>query len=182
MDKAIVMRDSDEAAQLKTVTGWVSRTGLFYGGDERGARWAGCTHEKCEDCGAVIERGWCNTCREKRDLERWLAAERIPWDGTTPLYSDSYDKYFFDDDVEEFAEDEGVGLDDLRLYICVPQYGRPIEGDYFQDELPEDGEVPDGICTAMEALNEAIRAAGPLSWHPGKFVPAFPAASSEPQA
>jgi hypothetical protein len=38
------------------------------------------------------------------------------------------------------------------LYICVPQYGRPIEGDYFQDELPEDGDVPDVIQAAMVAL------------------------------
>jgi hypothetical protein len=172
-EQQVVMRESPEAAQLKTVTGWVSRTGFFFGQDERTARWAGCTHEICEGCGQVIERGWCRGCREKRDLENWLAAERQLWDGATPLYSETHDKYFFDGDVEEFSEDEGVSLDDLRLYICAPQYGRSIDDDYFSDELAEDGEVPDVIREAMDKLNEAIKAAGPLSWFPGKYVPTF---------
>ncbi len=169
----IIMRDSPEAAQLKTVTGWVSRHGQFFGDDERTARWAGCTHEVCSGCSAVIDRGWCRSCREKSDLEKWLKAVREEWDGTTPLYSEAYDKYFFDEDAEEFADDEEVTLDDLRLYICVPQYGRSIEDEYFCAELPEDGEVPDGIGEAMDKLNEAIQAAGPLSWHAGKMVPVF---------
>lgn len=173
----VVMRESDEAAKLVTVTGWVSRHGQFFGDDERTARWAGCTHEVCAGCGAVIERGWCRSCREKKDLEKWLAAERVPWDGTTPLYSDSCDKYFFDGDFEEYAEDEGLTVDDLRLYICTPQYGRPIDSQYFESELPEDGDVPDVIQEAMDALNDAIREAGPLSWYPGKQVPTFPEAS-----
>ena len=179
MSKQVVMRESDEAAQLKTVTGWVSRHGQFFGDDERTARWAGCTHEVCDGCGAVIDRGWCKSCREKKDLEKWLAAPREPWDGTTPLYSDAFDKYFFHDEWEEFAEDKGVDLDDLRLYICTPQYGRPIDSQYFEDELPEDGEVPDGIQTAMDALNKAIEEAGPLSWYPGDKVPTFAAPSTE---
>jgi hypothetical protein len=169
----IVMRESDEAAQLKTVTGWVDRHGMFFGDNERTARWSGCTHELCPGCNAVIPRGWCERCREKADLERWIAAKRGPWDGTTPLYSDAYDKYFFDDDAEEFADDENLTLDDLRLYICEPIYGRPIDDEYFCDELSEDGDVPDGIYEAMGKLNDAIKAAGPLSWRPGKIVPIF---------
>jgi hypothetical protein len=30
----IVMMDSDEAASIQTVTGWVDRQGRFWGGDE----------------------------------------------------------------------------------------------------------------------------------------------------
>ena len=182
MAEKIIMRESPEAAQLKTVTGWVSRTGQFFGDDERTARYAGCTHEVCGGCGAVIARGWCNTCREKRDLESWLAAERTEWDGTTPLYSDAYDKYFFDEDVEEFADDEGVSVDDLRLYICEPRYGRSIDEDYFCDELAEDGEVPDVILHAMKKLNEAIKEAGPLSWYPGKQVPLITKPLTQPSS
>lgn len=174
MSETIVMRDSAEAAQLKTITGWVSRQGQFFGDDERTARWAGCTHEICSGCGKTIERGRCNDCREKKDVEKWTKAERKDWDGVMPLYSDAYDKYFFNDDAEEFADDEGVSLDDLRLYICDPVFGRSIDTDYFQDELAEDGEVPDAILEAMEKLNEAIKAAGPLSYYPGAYVPIFP--------
>lgn len=172
-DETIVMRDSPEAAQLKTVTGWFSRQGQFFGDDERTARWAGCTHEVCAGCGQVIERGWCKRCRQSADLEKWTTAPREEWDGVTPLYSDALDEYLFDKSPEELAEDERCTLDDLRLYICVPVYGRPIESDYFEDELPEDGELPDSILEAMDALNKAIREAGPLSWRPGKSVPVF---------
>jgi hypothetical protein len=172
IDEKIVMRDSDEAAQLKTVTGWVSRNGQFYGDDERTARWAGCTHEVCDGCGKVIQRGWCKGCREKKDVEKWLAAERAEYDGVAMLYSDSSDKYFSDEvEAEEYAEDNGISMDDLRLYICNPVYGRPIDSGHFCDELPEDGEVPDSIGFAMDALNKAIKDAGPLSWYPGKKVP-----------
>jgi len=105
-------------------------------------------------------------------LEKWIAAERAPYDGVAMLYSDSCDKYFSDEaEAEEYAEDEDLAEDELRLYICEPVYGRMIDSDYFRDELPEDGEVPDSIQAAMDALNEAIKAAGPLSWSPGKKVP-----------
>lgn len=167
----IIMRDSDEAAHRVTVTGWVSRQGQFFGDDERTARWAGCTHEICEGCGKVIERGWCRACRERKDLDKWLAAERVEWDHETPLYSDAYDEYLFDESPKELAEDKSCTIDDLRLYICRPVYGRIIDSDYFQDELPEDGDVPDIIQTAMDELNKAIRDAGPLSWLPDNKVP-----------
>lgn len=168
----VVMRDSDEAAQLKTVTGWVSRDGLFFGEDERTARWSGCTHETCESCGEVIPRGWCKSCREKKDAAAWAVAERMPYDGVAMLYSDSYDRYFQnEEEALELAEDENCEIDDLRLFICEPVYGRPIDSDYFCDELPGDGELPDSIISAMDALNQTIKDAGPLSWQPGKYVP-----------
>lgn len=68
----VVMSDSTEAAQLVTITGWVSRTGIFYGNDERIARYAGCTHRPCEteDCGKPTEKTYiyCDDCRHKRDV------------------------------------------------------------------------------------------------------------------
>ncbi|MEB2744543.1 hypothetical protein [Citrobacter portucalensis] len=44
----IVMMDSDEAASIQTVTGWVDRQGRFWGKDENQARWCGATHRKCK--------------------------------------------------------------------------------------------------------------------------------------
>jgi hypothetical protein len=173
----VILSDSPEAATLQTVTGWVSRDGRFFGSDERSARYSGSTHGKCNTCGGVCSKSWliCQACQDSKTVEKWKEAERMPWDGTTPLYSDAYDKYFFDDGAEEFAEDEGVSLEALRLRICRPVYGRLIDTDHFSDELPEDneGEVPDVIADAMEKLNEAIKAAGPLSWVPDKYVPTF---------
>ena len=45
-EKPIIMEDSPEAASIKTVTGWVSRTGRFCGDDERMARFDGSTHNR----------------------------------------------------------------------------------------------------------------------------------------
>jgi len=44
----IVPYDSAEAASIQTVTGWVSRSGRFWGNDEHMARYDGCTHRKCD--------------------------------------------------------------------------------------------------------------------------------------
>ena len=68
-NKKVIMFDSDEAAQYKTnLSGWVSRDNHFFGEDEHMARYVGCTHRKCEDCGEPTEKGWlvCDNCREKR--------------------------------------------------------------------------------------------------------------------
>ncbi|EKB5404420.1 hypothetical protein OOP60_004875 [Salmonella enterica] len=45
----IVMMDSDEAASIRTLTGWVDRQGRFWGNDEYQARWCGATHRKCKN-------------------------------------------------------------------------------------------------------------------------------------
>jgi hypothetical protein len=47
-NEKIVMMDSDEAASIQTVTGWVDRHGRFWGKDEHQARWCGATHRKCK--------------------------------------------------------------------------------------------------------------------------------------
>ncbi len=72
----VIMFDSPEAAQRVTVEGWRSRRGLFYGNDERTARFDGCTHRPCEGCGVTIPREpWthCRSCQEKNTAERFAA-------------------------------------------------------------------------------------------------------------
>ena len=49
MKLKIVMMDSDKAASIQTVTGWVDRQGRFWGKDEHQARWCGATHRKCKN-------------------------------------------------------------------------------------------------------------------------------------
>lgn len=178
----IVMFDSDEAAHKVTVTGWVSRLGHFYGDDERGARYQGCTHAPCSTCGEPAERGYtaCASCRHKNKIARYDAMPRKEWDGTACLYSESADRYFNDmDEIEYFLEDDGGDIEGLRLIICEPLTGRQLDHDYFCDELAEDGELPDDLAEAVDVFNKAIIAAGTLSWTPGKYaltIAATPAA------
>lgn len=175
-EKKIIMRESDEAASVKTVTGWVSSDGRWWGDDENIARYAGCTHQLCE-CGQVVDKHTtrCNSCRRKDEDARFDALETKIWNGEEPIVLDHNDRYFFDaQDLLDYCYDEGVQPQDLRLRICEPQYGREIDDSYFCDELAEDGDVPDAIMEAMGVLNQAIKDSGPLSWYPSKYAAVIP--------
>lgn len=168
----IVMRDSPEAASMRTVTGWVSRHGRFCGDDERMARYDGCTHVPCSKCGAPTEksRTTCSDCRAQKENDAYEAMPRKEWDGVSMLYSQKNDRYYQDLSAAEDDLDEGETLANLQLVICEPNYGQRIDADYFCDETDEDGELPDSLYEAMDVFNSAIREAGVLSWSPGKFA------------
>jgi len=173
MNKEQVVFDSDEAAEYRTnLSGWVSRNGRYFGNDERAARYDGCTHTRCEDCGELIDRGRliCPKCNEARDIKRYNAMPKEEWDGEGMLYSDAADKYFSDwNGVEGFLEDEESTIESLRLIICEPQYLSLLDpSDYGCDSLAEDGELPDAVIDAIDKFNEVVKNAGAVSWYPGK--------------
>lgn len=173
----IILPDSDEAASVQAVTGWVSRTGRFWGDDEHMARWEGSTHRACLSCGEpLIRDGWakCKACRDKADDESYFAAERSPWDGISLIYSKSTDRYFNDpEEVYEYAEGEETDPDEMRLFLCTPNYAWEIDSSIYEDIIPSDdeGELPDELQKAMDAFNAAVKAYGkPVSWEPSKIV------------
>lgn len=175
----IVLSTSDESASLKTVTGWVSRHGRFFGTDERTARYDGSTHCPCDECGTPVERSWtrCKDCRERVSLERFLARPVKPYESGM-VFADAYDRYFHDlDDAVEWAEDEGLELDTLRLLLCDPVYPRMLDDDHWQDELPEDctlADVAPDLAEAIGKANDVIaqmrKDHNPMSWTPSKYA------------
>jgi hypothetical protein len=167
--KQIILPESPEAASVQTVTGWVSRTGRYWGNDERMARYDGSTHRKCE-CGEIIkQRSYCKTCNEKRELDKFLAMEKKPWDGTAMLYSLLNDEYYNSPELAfDYAEENGLTNEDLQLIICEPNYAKEIDSSYWSDDLPEDGEN-DVLETAIKELNQAIKGEI-LSWSAGDFA------------
>lgn len=174
-EKAIIIYDSPESAQIKTVTGWVSSTGRFWGKDEHMARWEGCTHKKCE-CGNLTEKSWtkCESCRAKNNLENYLKLPFKEWDFETPIYDDSSDKFFWSEDdlieyIEEYQEDNNE-LPSLKLYLCEPQKFFDVSPDYWADIMPEDmDELPSEIKTALHNFNTVLKNAAPASWVRSKF-------------
>lgn len=170
-DDKIVMYDTDEAATFRTnLSGWVTGDGLYYGKDEHIARWAGCTHIKCE-CGGIREKNYtvCEDCRRKNSNDRYNALPFVKWDGVTPLTEWDGDKYFFDeDDIAEYCEDNEMKSSDLMLVICDPVYLSQIREDYWCDDLPEEGELPPAIEKLVKELNEAIKKEAPACWKQGK--------------
>ncbi|HEX7718693.1 MAG TPA: hypothetical protein VF389_02705 [Woeseiaceae bacterium] len=128
-----IMYDSPEAAQRVTVAGWRSRDGHFYGDNEGAARYAGCTHRACQDCGAPIKklRMVCDECRQKCVIAKYATLPRETWDGTTPLCMFDGDEYFFDaDDLHDYCADHDCTVEDLLLVICKPVYLSQINEDY----------------------------------------------------
>lgn len=173
----IIFPEDPETATIETRTVWVSRTGSAHF-DERGARWEGATHLHCEKCGTPVIKPYClcQHCADQKEKERYERREKKKWDGKSLLYSESVDQFFEDmGEVEEYLLNEtedgnAMTLEDLRLMICDPVYARPLDDDYFCDEIPEDGEVPEKLRAAVDAFNEAIKNCGILSWAPGKYA------------
>ena len=95
----IVMMESDEAASIQTVTGWVDRHGRFWGKDEYQARWCGATHRKCQkkpdEHPIHPTNSYCEACHRESRLEKFAGMERAIWKGE-PLNIFDDDTYFFD--------------------------------------------------------------------------------------
>ncbi|OQA34014.1 MAG: hypothetical protein BWY57_00811 [Betaproteobacteria bacterium ADurb.Bin341] len=179
-ENKVIHYDSSEAASIKTVTGWVSSCGRFWGDDEHMARYDGCTHVSCKKCGTSIPvRGVaiCDACRAVIDAEKWAAMPLAEWNGTDPLYSEVIDQYTSDvGQINDYCAENGISIEDLRLVICTPNFANEIDAnEHFCDDLPEDSEVPADLEAAVNALNAVIRSmresAVALSWSPGKFRP-----------
>lgn len=168
-----IMYDSPEAASLQTVTGWVSSNGRFWGKDEHMARYDGSTHRRCE-CGEVIEGGYakCNSCQSKDHLKNYLALPYRDWDESSVVYDDASDKYFFGgkDEIMEYLEEEGKTPEDLRLYMCSPNYPHQIDSSIWEDIIPEEwDDDPKELADAIKEFNEKLSNMKPFSYSPGKF-------------
>lgn len=162
-----IMFASDEAAQLKTITGWVSRDGRYFGNDERLARFAGSTHDVCS-CGGIREKSWlfCPKCLHKKRREEYLSIPFKDYDGS-PVYSHTHDKYFFDeDDLEMYLED--IEADSIDLVFCIPVNFCHLSYDYWENFLSDDQELPNELAKKVEELNAFIDTLPPPCWKPGK--------------
>lgn len=177
MEEIVILPNDERAASIQTVTGWVSRTGHYFGlgpQSEDMARYDGSTHRKC-DCGRIIAKnGYCRECHDRREREKFDKMERKPWNGTDALYSQSEDRYFFDgDELDQYCEEEETTPEALRLIICVPTYAHGIDPvEHYCNDLPEDrDEVPDEVREAFKELNDRLEEAKViLSWFPGEYA------------
>jgi len=168
----VIMFDSPEAAQIKTITGWVGG-GRFWGEDERMARWSGSTHNTCE-CGKIMEKSYtkCRECIHKSNVERYNALPLREWDGNEPVCTWDGEKYFFsEDDLICYMEYQDEPVDRIELLICEPNEWSQIDTDYWSDMMPEDsdGDLPDEMQKALDNLNAIIAKQKPQSYSPGKI-------------
>ena len=177
-DTRMILSTSDEAAERRTVTGWVARGGQWWGDDERMARWSGATHVPCAECGEPVEKTWtkCDACRRRSDDQKWAARPRVPYDGGW-VYAKGVDRFFQDEDeLRDFLDvyDEHT-CESLRLVPCEPIYAHEMDPDeLFADELPEgctvadiDATLDDLIVKVNERIQTLAKEKKPFSWQPG---------------
>ena len=172
-EKQVLYTSEETVKYVTNIKGWVDRHGRFWGKDEHMARWSGCTHIICPSCGSPTLKNYtiCFDCRNKKAIERYNKKDRIEWDGKIPLYSEVADEYFFDsDELDYYREENDCSIKSLRLVICEPTKLRFLHTDYWEDELPENGELPEDILKAVDKLNELLECQSLSSWYPGEFA------------
>lgn len=173
-EKKIIMRESPEAASIQNVTGWVDSNGVFWGDDERMARYSGSTHHLCDDCGKVpVESNYtrCDACQQIMYQTKYDSLEAKEWDGESIVCSDYGDHYFFHgtQDLIEWLANKKLTVRTARIVHAYPVHAPKQDADdLFCDELAEGSDVPQAILDAIDALNEAIQYAPPLSWLPSE--------------
>ncbi|MBW2037026.1 MAG: hypothetical protein JRI41_06050, partial [Deltaproteobacteria bacterium] len=145
MSEKHILYDSYEAAKYVTnIKGWMDSKNRFWGENEHGARWSGCTHIICPNCGEPTQKIYtiCDECRAKKAIQRYEAKERKQWDGKVPLYSEVADEYFFnEDELRGYLDDHECTVESLYLIICEPIYLREVGEDFFYDDLPDDEDI-----------------------------------------
>lgn len=180
----------EDAAQIIQCEGWSCKhCKRFWGVDEHMARWCCATDLPCSGCGGRnLQKNYisCGACRTKKDADKWaeLYAKAKWWEGLSwPLYSDTADKFFWDDDDLINEIDEQLELPEditpevrellqktpkeiitsLRLRLCSPNNGREFDmNDFLEDDLPEDETLE--AAEINKTVNGWIAERAPLSW------------------
>ena len=168
----MIMYDSDEAAQIRTVRGWVSSDGKFWGDNEHLARFSGSTHEKCETegCENLVEKRLfytvCDECRDAAKVKKFDSYPTVPWDGETPLMLYDSDIFFFDSDsILYFCEENEMDPVELKVLLCNPvPYPRFDIDNFLAGVMSEDGDIPEEVIDAADKLNSALSKMEPQLW------------------
>lgn len=173
-EKKFIPYDSPEAAQYRTITGWVSKDGRFWGDNEHMARYSGCTHVLCSKCKKeYVERGRtkCKKCQHTDYINAYSKMPYKDWDGVTPITLYDSDEYFMDiDDLFFYTEENEVNPKDLMLVLCDPIYPRLLDTDYWEDDLPDpDYDIPEELERLISEFNERVKKIDIISWIPGKY-------------
>lgn len=164
--KMEIVLPEDVVLVEETKTLYKDTMGKYYLSDA-GAREKLATHFKCK-CGNGIReknRIFCDSCEPKP------VVHFKEWDLKTPVYCQTHDQYFFDlDSLTDYLHDNDLKPEDMSLYLCDPSFLNEVGSDYWEDILPEDGDIPKEIEAKLNELNQAIENyKKPISWSPSKY-------------
>jgi hypothetical protein len=174
-EEKVIMYDTPAAATYRTnIEGWVSSDGLFFGKGEQAeatARYAGCTHLKCE-CGGIYEKIYvrCQDCRKKAADDAYRKLQYKEWDMDTPICLYDDDRYFFsEDELIDYLYDHELNGSDVSLVLCQPMLYQPIDSETVAGDSHEDWEPSKELCEMINKFNLFLKTLPPHSWMPGKI-------------
>lgn len=175
IDKVITI-DSEFDIETEVKTLFKSKKGNYFL-TEDSARKDSLTHKKCEKHNHIFNlRGSCDICWKEHLDSRYEKLEKVKWNGSDPLYSESQDEYHFDyqsvmEAIEEFAEECEISCEEavlkMQLKICESSDLSEVDDGYWEDVWYDGAELPKEIESKLEELNKAIRDHGKaFSWSP----------------
>lgn len=109
----------------------------------------------------------CDLCRYSKRVHAYNKREKKKHDGF--IFSEAKGRFFENTEDAKESLSDGESLHDLMLMVCEPVYARQIDEDYYFDDMPEDGELPDELRSAIEEFNKKIEGVI-VSWAPGEFA------------
>ncbi len=114
---------------------------------------------------------WCFAAMEAQEKERGIKMKQKEWDGKTPLYSLTTKKYFHTlNELIVYTNKLCRIKFNLQLVICEPVKLKYVNTNYWKDDLPEDGKLPDEVHKALEKLNQTIEDFGNVAWKPTEYL------------
>lgn len=124
--------------------------------DEHLCRWHSCTH-KVDELGDIhIKHYTCGErLRARKSRELWEKQQQVEIDSDTPLFYS--DEFFRDeDDLLEYCAEHDCLPSAMELEVGEPCELSELCSSYWQDQLPEDAELPSEVEEAVKALNLVI--------------------------
>lgn len=172
----------EDAAEQRTITGWVCKTcRRYWGDDEHMARYCCAKDLPCK-CGKRIVGSYivCEDCRNQRKEDKWANTKKTEWDGAFPVCEWDNDTFFWSEDsIRECCIERGIHPRELRLVKAEPCGLPTFEiNEFLCDCLGED-QVVDGADDIDKTVNDFIESLNPLSYLPnGKAIDATTLAES----
>ena len=185
----VVLYDSDQAAELKTIQCWVTRNG-FLTLDEHHARVLGSTHNKCK-CGQIISKPFisCSKCEEQEYFTKFKAFNKVDYDGEPvavysytlegkQLHSEWTEMLWNEDQVFNFAKSHNIPLEDLNLVLTRPLGIPHLDAEEIYEDYVWEGWtpacLPEAIHDAIMYLNLAMEGAGTQGYELTETAVSYP--------
>lgn len=171
----ILSTDDRAATYVTNLKGWVCRNGMFFGEDERSARYNGATHIKCniKGCDELIKKYdlACDKCASENYINQFKKLQIVDYknEDCEVIFSDLLEEYFVDiphlyERISEYCIEHNIDKDEFdetmfRLQPCEEVKLTEIkESDILNEDsfCDHDVELSRDILLYLELLNKEI--------------------------